>query len=372
MTEITKQHRGFDETATVPIPQRNPLEVSQKGTNEKINTMLKFSENLIMQNIKMKKIITGLADRIAKLESMLLNGKLQKTIDDTILKREKATIDASKRITSLGKLSRIMTPSEPPPLMARAVELSQPEINKNTDFNEQIRALAQIQQTKTPGQESTQNLMEALQEHKMLTTPDVATLAAEHKEESDSDSSNIHGASSISTVTSETGKDNSESSSIVFVDHQKNPPEQVPAEQTTDQAPAEQQFTEQTTEQVPVEQQSVEQVPVEQQTQTITETKTSINVVSDDLILELEPIETQPVIETKQHVIESTTEQPHNEIKQVPTETDTQHDTQHDQQTQQVTDQTQDQTQDAAAATKPEIETNPLIASSRRRKKKGT
>jgi hypothetical protein len=38
----TQLRKGFDETSSIPIPQRSPLEISQRGTNEKINTMLKI------------------------------------------------------------------------------------------------------------------------------------------------------------------------------------------------------------------------------------------------------------------------------------------------------------------------------------------
>ena len=76
----THTHKGFDETSSIPIPQRNPLEISQRGTNEKINTMLKFSENLIMQNIKMKKIVTGMAQPVLKGSKVFRDFKASKDL----------------------------------------------------------------------------------------------------------------------------------------------------------------------------------------------------------------------------------------------------------------------------------------------------
>jgi hypothetical protein len=222
----TQLRKGFDETSSIPIPQRSPLEISQRGTNEKINTMLKFSENLIMQNIKMKKIITNLADRITKLESIILNGKLQKTIEDTIIKHEKSISDFNKRAaikTDIAPLTPsvsvlnlpnigILNTNTPNTLTSKPIEFNKstelreiPTLTPTTltptaptkDLSEQIRNIAEIYQTKTPGQESTQNLMESLKEHKMLTTPDVnAFLEEESKSDNDSTNSGFHATSS--------------------------------------------------------------------------------------------------------------------------------------------------------------------------------
>lgn len=339
----THTHKGFDETSSIPIPQRSPLEVSQKGTNEKINTMLKFSENLIMQNIKMKRIVTGLADRIAKLEAIILNGKLQKTIEDTITKREKTIADLSRR-TGIGRPRASETPIEStqvPSLVSKNVvefnlsaELKDPHktdgAKSNTEFNEQIRTLAEIQQMKTPGQESTQELMQNIQDQKMLTTPEVnnflvEALRVERPERQEQACIELSSNSEEPKSDSDTSgvQSNSTASSIVFVEP-ATPPQNHPEKVTLNELPS--------------------------------ENKTVLNVVNDDLILELEPIEpaktpapqeqtssTEPKTETKSPN-ETTMQDPIETIEIEPAPKDTPQTKEH--------------------------ETNPLVASARRRRRK--
>ncbi len=315
MSTESKIRRGFDETSSVPIPQRSPLEVSQKGANDKINTMLKFSENLILQNIKMKKIIVDLAERINKLESVILNGKLQKTIEEVVGKRDKTR----------GIFTNTKVPSVLEPPIAPLNE------TKQASFAEHVKAISAIQQTKTPGQESTQNLMEALQSHQMLTTPEVNLILKEKKQEdSDNDSTNsgIHGAASVDSLPSEASATSTNSSFIViesFKGPQNEPQPQEPQKN---------------------EPQKNEQPQNEpQQERTITENKNTIDVTSGDIILELEPIENT---EQKDPQHSEVTTQPTEMQNLAPTET---------------------QNTSTVEPSKQE-EHNPLVASSRRRKKK--
>ena len=327
----THTHKGFDETSSIPIPQRNPLEISQRGTNEKINTMLKFSENLIMQNIKMKKIVTGMADRIAKLEAIILNGKLQKTIEETITKREKTLADLSRR-TGISRSRASETPidsTQIPSLISKNVvefnaatelkDIKSDPTKPNTEFNEQIRTLAEIQQMKTPGQESTQALMQNIQEQKMLTTPEVNNFVIElssnsEEPKSDSDSSGFqsgesHASSGFQPIenqaTNESHASSSATSSIVMVGPVTPP------------------------------QNPIIELP--------SENKGTLNVANDDLVLELEPIEPPQPSKTPAPQELKGTDEP----------------------------KSQDEPKDNEEPHQPkEPEVNPLVASARRRRRK--